>query len=198
MEFIKKNLIVILAFLLPILLIIGLAVSVYLPGFFLSTKYDFVYATCGNGSGDYQYYPDYPQNCNTFLNNLYQVENGKLVMRPIVPTNSRYISRLFIHNTKRNESREITSAEAEKLHLSGLLTSPDGVSIDNGYNRGSEFFPFFGGSSQSGYYLTKGSKHRRLNLLGVNDRYYSDNNFKFIGWVEDLSKFISDNKIKGI
>ena len=171
---------------LPILLIIGLAVSVYLPGAFLSTQYDFVYATCGNGAGDYQYYPDYPQNCNAFLNNLYQVENEKLVTGTTVFANGRYLPRLFVDNTEKNESREITLVEAEKLRLSGLLTSPDEVSVDNGYNRGSEFFPFFGGSSQYGYYLTKGSKHRRLNLLGDNDRYYSDNNFKFICWIINL------------
>jgi hypothetical protein len=183
MIFIKKNIVVILAFMLPILLIIGLAVSVYLPGVFLSTQYNFVYATCDNGSGDYQYYPDYPQNCNAFLNSLYQVENGGLVTQTAVLANGRYLPRLFVHDTKNNESREITFTEAESLRLSGLLTSPDGVSIDNGYNRGSEFFPFFGGSFQYGYYLTKGSKRHRLDLLGANDRYYSDNNFKFIGWV---------------
>ena len=36
-------------------------------------------------------------------------------------------------------------------------------------------------------YLTKGKKHRRLDLLGGDDRYYSNNNFKFIGWVINQS-----------
>ena len=173
MEFIKKNIVVILAFMLPILLIIGLAVSVYLPGVFLSTQYDFVYATCGGES-------NYSKPCDQFIAQAYKIENGKLVPQIVIDL---YNPHLFLYDTKNNESREITLDQARGLELSPLLTSPDGVSVDSGYNRGSEFFPFFDGSSNYGFYLTKGSKHRRLNLLGDNNRYYSDNNFKFIGWI---------------
>jgi len=183
MEFIKKNITVLLAFLLPILLVLGLAISVFLPGLFLSTQYNFVYATCDIGLGDYRYYPDYPPNCTAYLNSLYKVEKTKLVIQAIVSANGRYIPHLFIHDTTNNESREITFAEANDLRLSGLLTSPDGVSVDSGYDRGDRFFMFDMMSSNHDFYLTKGREHHRLNLINSNGRYDSYNNFKFIGWV---------------
>src|SRR3989344_1030921 len=178
MALIKNNITVILAFILPILLVIGIALSAYWPSF-LSTDYDFVYATCDDGPRTY------PDNCDTYLDSLYRVENGKLIAGIINPTDKHPIPHLFLHDTKNNESREVYLAEATGFHLSELLTSPDGVSVENAYDRSADFFPFFGGSSQYGYYLTKGSKRQKLNLVGENERnYYYRDNFKFIGWVE--------------
>ncbi|MFH1170644.1 MAG: hypothetical protein V1704_03750 [Candidatus Vogelbacteria bacterium] len=189
MNFIKKNIVVILAFMLPILLIIGLAVSVYLPGAFLSTQYDFVYATCGDGDGRYS--DSY--NCEKYLNQLYKVEKGKLVVQKVLEDGRT--SRLFLHETESNVSREITLDQAKSLELRSLLTSPDGVTVDSGYNYNDvEFFPFFGRSSRYGYYLSKGDKHRQLNLI-FGDDYYGSNNFKFIGWKE---KDLSELNLKGI
>ncbi len=157
MQFIKKNIIVLLAFALPILLIVGIAASTYLPGLLLSTEYDFVYSICGDASSRY-YYPD---DCDK------------------KPEDQHF----FLHETEANESREITKVEVADLELSSLLTSPDGVTVDSGYNyNGGEFFPFFDRSSRYGYYLSKGDKHRALNLVG-GDEYYYNRGFKFIGWV---------------
>jgi len=188
---IKKNFVVILAFALPVLLVIGIALSVYWPFSFAKTEYDFVYATCDNGR-DY-----YPYNCASFLNSLYQVENGKLVVADVSPPKREYlgdttrpyvrpVTRLFQHNSVKNKGREITLAEAQTLKFNGLITSPDGVSVENGYDRhGGDFFPFFdGGGSSYGYYLTKGSKRQKLNLVGEDNRnYYYRDDFKFIGWI---------------
>ncbi len=173
MPFIKNNIAVIIAFLLPILLVIGIALSAYWPSF-LSTDYDFVYATCDNRR---DYYSD---SCVNSLSRLYKVENEKLITVDVPPPTTR----LFLHNSKNNEGREITLAEAQTLKLNSLITSPDGVSVENAYGHNVEFFPFFGGSSRSGYYLTKGSRRQKLNLVGEDERYYSGrDNFKFIGWV---------------
>ena len=188
MAFLKKNFAIVLAFALPILLILGLAVYAYLPGVFLTTQYDFLYATCGDTV------KNYPYNCQNYMNGLYKVVNGTIVVQPVNPTQDldknglpdateNYPIRIFFHDTLKNESREITLADAQVFSLSGLLTSPDGVSVSDGYSRGSDFFIFGGGSSYYGYYLSKGRRQHRLHLINDNDHYYYNNNFKFLGWV---------------
>ena len=186
----KKHAFVIVAFALPILLIVGIALSIYLPSAFLSTDYDFVYATCDAGRNDY--YDRY--DCDLYLDRLYAVENGRLIKQDIPDAQDTdkdgtpdveegYITRLFLHDTESNTSTEITFEEAQEIELSGLITSPDGVSVEGIYSRSAEFFPLFGGSSQYGYYLTKGDKHTKLNLINEENNYYYRNNFKFIGWI---------------
>jgi len=88
-----------------------------------------------------------------------------------------------LHDTLKNESREITIEEAKLLTLNNLLTSPDGATISNNYNSGSDLFIFGGSRSSYGYFLSKGNGKLKLNLINSNDRYYYQNNFKFIGWV---------------
>ncbi|MDP3996806.1 MAG: hypothetical protein Q8P86_03900 [bacterium] len=194
-EFLKKNFAIVLAFTLPVALIVVLALSVYLPSVFLSTDYNFIYSTCEFGANRY------PYNCDDYLQKRYSVVQGKLVTNAVDPVvvNSNplkdtdgdgiadvvnYTSRIFLHDTEKNESREITLEEAETLSLSGLLTSPDGVTVSSYYNNGGDFFfPFGGGSSSYGYYLTKGRSRSKLNLINRGDRYYYQDNFQFIGWI---------------
>jgi hypothetical protein len=193
-EFIKKNFAILLAFLLPILLIIIVALTTYLPSLFISTSYNFVYTVCTDGTN---YNP--PYYCNDYLQKRYSVVDGKLVVNPVTPTQdsnknavpgivdigSKYNARIFLHDTKTNESREITPEDAKAMTLSGLLTSPDGVTVSSNYsNRGGDFFfPFGGGYSSYGYYLTKGKSKTKLDLINNSDQYYYQNNFQFIGWV---------------
>jgi hypothetical protein len=183
MEFIKKNFILILAFSLPIILIIVVALSVYLPSLFLSTNYNFVYAACDDNYYSYR--------CDEYLNKSHSVIDGKIVTN-IVDSNSSptfdidesYTIRLFLHDTTKNESREITSLEARSLALNELLTSPDGVTVLSQYERNSgSFLIFSGGSSSYNHYLTKGKIKAKLNLIKNTEKYYYRNNFQFIGWV---------------
>lgn len=189
-QFIKKNFALLLAFLLPILLIMFVALTTYLPSLFLSTNYDFVYTSCTDNTNYYAY------NCNNYLQKQYSVVNNKLVVSPIDPTQDldknnipdikeNYTTRIFLHDTKNNESKEITPEEAQKLTLNNLLTSPDGVTVSSNYNysRGPDIFFFGGGYSNYGYYLTKGKSREKINLINSSDRYYYQNNFQFIGWV---------------
>jgi hypothetical protein len=192
MEFIKKNFAILLAFTLPIVLIIVVALSVYLPSIFLSTNYNFVYTVCTDGTNYY-----YPHDCNNYLQKHYSVVNNKIVVNDAGVTldsnsfdktpdiSKNYTARIFLHDTAKNESREIAFEEAEMLTLSSLLTSPDGVTVSNQYDRnGSDFFFVFdGGYSSYGYYLTKGKSRNKLNLINDTDRYYYGNNFQFMGWV---------------
>ncbi|OGI60939.1 hypothetical protein A2641_00955 [Candidatus Nomurabacteria bacterium RIFCSPHIGHO2_01_FULL_37_25] len=191
-EFIKKNFAILLAFVLPILLIVIVALNVYLPSLFISTSYNFIYTSCIDGENYYRSY-----NCNNYLQKRYSVVDNKLLANNIDPTldsdndkipdiNENYTARIFLHDTEKNESKEITLEDAQKLTLNSLLTSPEGVTVSSNYSyRGGDFFflPFGGSSSSYGYYLTKGKSKTKLNLINDNDRYYYQNNFQFIGWV---------------
>ena len=195
-DFIKKNFAVLLAFVLPIVLIVVVALSAYLPSLFLSTLYNFLYTICADGSS----YNSYPYYCENYLQKKYSVFNNKLIELPVDMTvdtnrdgipdfndfNGKYVARIFLHDTKKNESREITYAEAKLLTLNNLLTSPDGVTIssNSSYSGGGDFFFLFGGGRSSyGYYLTKGKSKSKLNLVNSSDQYYYQNNFQFLGWV---------------
>lgn len=188
-QFVKENLTILLAFILPLVLIVGVALSVYLPSVSLSTNYNFVYSSCFGGTNYYSY------QCDTYLQNRYSIVNSKIVLNQIDPKqdsdnndildiNESYTARLFLHNTQKNESREITLEEAQTLMFDNLLTSPDGVTVSNHYNkRGGDFFIFEGGSSSFGYYLTRGKARTKLELINNSDQYYYQKNFQFIGWV---------------
>lgn len=187
-EFFKQNLTLVLAFALPILLIVGVALSTYLPSLFLSTNYNFIYTACTDGT-NYNYY-----DCNNYLQSRYVVVDGKLVENNVSPAqdsdmdgildiNENYKTRIFLHDTQANASREITLEEARGLSLNSLLTSPDGVSVSGDYSHGGNFIFLFDGGSSYGYYLMKGNSKSRLNLINNDDRYYYQDNFQFIGWV---------------
>ncbi|MEZ4104165.1 MAG: hypothetical protein R3B60_02670 [Candidatus Paceibacterota bacterium] len=191
-ESLKKNWALVTAFTLPVVLIIIVALSTYLPSLFLSTNYNFIYSVCTDGTNYYSY--DY---CNNYFKKLYTVVDGKLVVNNYIDPNQdsdkdgvpdvkeNYTNRIFLHDTLNNESREITLEEAQKLNLNKLLTSPDGVTISNNYDNGADYFLFFDTGSNYGYYLVKGNKRDKLNLINSSDRYYYryNNNFQFIGWV---------------
>ena len=191
-EFIKKNFAILLAFILPLLLIVIVVLSTYLPSLFVSTDYNFIYISCGDGDNYYSY----NYNCITYAQKHYSVVNNKLVLNPVdmvIDTDQDKVpdyyqtsnnARIFLHNTQNNESREITLTQAEGLSLDSLLTSPDGVTVSNSYQSGGDyFFPFGGSSSSYGYYLMKGKGKNKLNLINTSDRYYYRDNFQFIGWV---------------
>lgn len=185
-EFIQKNWLVVTAFALPLLFILGVAVSVSLPG--IKTEYNFIYASCGNGT-------NYVYDCNYYLPQKYKIENGKLVIKEL-DRNADFngdgikdqiamaaiADRIFYHDNATNESREITLEEAQALNLTGLLTAPDGVSVIGNYkNQGGMFFAMHGGSGY-GYFLKKGKKASELNLVSFSDQGYYPGNFHFIGW----------------
>jgi phenylalanyl-tRNA synthetase beta subunit len=187
-EFIKKNFAILLAFILPVALIVIVALSTYLPSFFLSTDYNFIYTSCTDGTNHH------PYRCDNYLQKLHSVVDNKIIVNLIDPAqdsdndgipdiNENYTARIFLHDTKKNESREIALEEAQTLTLQSLLTSPDGVTVSSSYDRGADFFLIFDGSSSYDYYLTKGKIKDKLNLINRDGRYYYRDNFRFIGWI---------------
>lgn len=192
-EILKKNFGLIVAFLLPLVLVAGVALSIYIPRMYVKTNYNFIYATCSENSSYYYTYDckNYLQRRFTIVENILTVNevnyeelypNQKVVDPNYKNMNSS--ARIFLHDIKNNESREISLEEAKKMKYDGLLTSPDGVTVTSNYtNSGSDFFPFGGSSSSYGYFLSKGSGKSKLNLLDNSDRYYYQSNFQFLGWV---------------
>ncbi len=168
MEMIKKNTTLIVGIAIPILMILFVAASIYLPGFFIQPKYDFLYA-----SGDDYYYSQYQ----------YSVQNGKLT-RHEVEKSDRYPQRevkLYIHDVTKNESREISFAEAQNLTLDSNIKSPDGFEIVYG-SRAGGFFPFFfwPDVNYNTCYLKGHNLSKKLNLR-LNGSYYRG--FRFLGWL---------------
>src|SRR3989338_9610683 len=109
-EFIKRNFAILFAFILPIVLIIVVALSTYLPSLFLSTDYNFVYTSCTDGTNYY-----YSYNCDNYLQKRYSVVNNKFTVNTVDPVQDsdkdkipdikeNYAARIFLHDTKKNES----------------------------------------------------------------------------------------------
>ena len=184
----RQNLLLAIAFGLPLVFILTALVVSYLPAATLDPQYSFVYASCSQGSPPYYY------NCGTHLKNRYAVENGIVVAKElpqdldsdgdgVLDVDENYVTRLFYHDTTLNQSNELTIAEARSLSLDAKITAPDGIAMEWEYSRGGSFFPFFDGPSRYGYYLTRGSVRDRLNLVGDGERSYYRDDLIFLGWV---------------
>lgn len=175
--FSKKNLPLLLALVIPVIMVIGVAAAVYLPGLGHRPSYNFVYATGDGvsyyGSGGYDFY----------------VKDGHLARqeRPVDPVrdpfyqNRSVASKLYLHDVKANTSKELSFEEAQKIFLDPSIRSADGYEVARGGYSGDGFL-FSGGRSDFGHWYIKGynrSFQLNLRLFGS---YYSDN-FKFLGWV---------------
>jgi len=186
--FLKKNLVIVAAFSLPVILIVVVGLTAYLPSLLIKTNYNFVYAACDSDTNSYSY------RCDNYLQQRYSVVDNTLVINDVNPaldsdydgipdTDENYSVRLFVHDTSINETREISPEEAQALTLNQLITAPDGVSVSSEFDQGADLFLVFDSGSNYGYYLVKGNARSKLNLINDQDRYFHRNNFQFIGWV---------------
>jgi len=176
MEMIKKNITLVIGISIPILMILFVAGSIYLPGLFIKPHFNFLYVS---GNDSYYYY-----------NNGYQysVQNDKLIKNEIRQLENqnynppRVESKLYIYDVAKNESREISFEEAQNLNLDSNNMSPDGFEVTYG-SRGDGFFPFFFRSERdyNTRYLKGHNVSKKLNLQ-LSGSYY--NNFRFIGWIK--------------
>ena len=167
----KKNVSLIVGISIPILMIVLVAISIYVPAFFApAPRANFLYVT-GN---------DYYQGQQYF------VENGTIVKREV-----RYpehyapgVARFFLHNTFANEDKELSFEEAQKLKLNANEKSPEGYEVVYG-NTESGFFPFFfsGGTDYNTMYLKGHNTSRKLNLQSPDDGRYYYRNRRFLGWI---------------
>jgi hypothetical protein len=170
MEFIKKNITLVIGIFIPILMIFLIAASIYLPGLFVQPKFNFIYSI-GN-----HYYSRY----------IYSVQNGKLVRTERQPENEYYRLwgdiKLYVYDVAKNESKEISFEEAQNLNLDPNTKSPDGFEVVYG-SRSSGFFPLFIWSERdyNTLYLKGRNMSKKINLQS-SELYYRD--FNFIGWIK--------------
>ena len=177
MQTIKKNITLVIGISIPFLMILLVAGSIYLPGLFIKPQTNFVYL-----SGDDSYY---------YYNNGYQysVQNDKLIKNDIKqPENQnttppRVEPKFYLYDVIKNESKEITFAEAQNLNLDSSIYSVDGFEVVNGSSDNGSF-PFFsgGGTNYGTKYLKGHGVSKKLNLRLNGAAYYY--NFRFIGWIK--------------
>lgn len=152
-KFIKDNFIVILAILLPMVFLLTLISVIYIPSLFVSTDYNFLY-TCKNQLD-------------------YSVIDGNLKFEDRE-------GRIFLYDTDKNYSREISLEKAEEKTISPISTSPDGVNFVSRQPHRDDFFYYR--RRDYNYFLENKRGSKKLDLIGCNLPYRRDN-IDFIGWV---------------
>lgn len=175
MEIIKKNITLVLGISIPILMILFVAGSIYLPSLFIKPHFNFLYASGGN------YYYNQQQ---------FSIQDGRLTRNDIKQSEkqkyyqSQKKSELYIYDITKNKAREVSFMEAQKLSLDTETKSPDGFTIVYGSRGNGGIFPFFSGSERdyAARYLKGHNVSRKLNLQPDGGHYYS--NFRFLGWIK--------------
>ncbi len=169
---IKDNVSLIIGISIPILMIVLVAASIYLPAIFSpQPQFNFLYVT----NDDY------------YKGRQYVIENGKLVKRE-VKYPERYtpgIARLLVHNVVANASKEISFEEIQQLSLDPNSKSPDGWEVVYGNRDDSIFSPFSSGRRDyNSMYLRGHNTSKKLNLqIPTDSRYYYRHRARFLGWI---------------
>lgn len=172
----NNNISLIIGISIPILMIVFVGVSIYLPAMLTHPKCSFLY---GTGSDYYQL-------------NSYDVQNGKLLKNEVQypatynlpnPAPSQGApAKLYVHDVEKNVSQEISLEDAQKLNLSSANISPDGFEFFSGSHDYSIFSLFF---SRDDYYGAKYIRghgiSKRLNLQKESEYWYHD--VHFLGWI---------------
>lgn len=165
----KKNFSLILGITIPIVMVVAVAASVYLPGMFTKPTYNFAYALGGDVYGKQKFV----------------VQDGRVVERevkpPIVPEYyPQTEEKLYFYDVKTDESRTMSVEEAQKLHLNADIKSRDGFEVTTGGNGG---FSFFGASQDYNARYLKGNGVSKKLKINLDQRGYMGG-FRFLGWVE--------------
>ena len=171
-----KHLPIVIGTLLPVLVILVVSISIFLPTFVLKPQYDFIYTL-------YDSYPSYGKN----YQNSYRVEDGKIALAPVIFREDIVANEvspaLFLYDVERDSTRQITFEEAQEYNLDPGSTSPDGFIVvhDRGHNG---IFELFGSRKDDrDYSIAKGDKKKKLKGL-TTDVYYPSSKFRFIGWIQ--------------
>lgn len=170
MEEQKKNVPLILALSIPVVMIVLTTLSIYVPSLFVKPTTDFIYSVGGSYCNETQYL----------------VRGEKIVeTQNKLPENNTCTNvppmRLFYYDVKQDAARELSLEEARRFIVVDTAKSWDGFEVVSG-GRGDGIF-FSGYSSYGDRFLQKGAFSRKLNLRGLgSSSYYYD--FRFMGWVK--------------
>jgi hypothetical protein len=166
----KKNVPLIVGLAIPVLMIIFVALSIYLPSLFNKPQYDFIYTNIGTYNGRTTYQVDK-------TNHVIEVP---VPITDLVPKPTIYDPQpeLYYYSETSNTSRKLTLDEAKKFNLDTNLTSVDGYEVTQGQGSG-DFF--FGGGYDYNSIYVKGHGINKKVSTPNNYGYY---NFRFLGWVQ--------------
>jgi len=171
---IKNHLPLIFGISIPLLMIVFVALSIYIPQLFVKPQYSFLYL---NGNNYCYAIPGTDKK-------IYYVQDNRLVMKdtqtqPVSSCQSEKRPIIFIYDVVANQSKEISYDEAQKFYLTSSVKSPDGFEITSGGSRGRDFFPFFNVRSDYGSrYISGHNISKRIDIS--KEDYYG---FTFLGWV---------------
>lgn len=190
MALIKKNdTTLVIALSLPLLMILFVVASIYVPNLFSHPKFNFIYGMYGDLG----------------LEPAYRVVNNKLVdnsqqMNPISqspqfdcvgdgckgdgrsnPSTHYAFTQLYEYNVATKQSIALTPSQAQQFTLSSNVQSPDGYTIQNGSSE--DGFLFFGGDyyNNSDEYLVGHNVSNKINY--IMNASIPDENFYFVGWI---------------
>ncbi len=157
----RKNISLISAVSIPILMILLIIGSIYWPRETAHPKFNFLYITHDSSQQEYL------------------VQEGKLVPPKKTATNH---TKFFIYDVTQNKSQEISFQDTQKLNLDTNIKSPDGFEVVSGGNDINIFSLFFGSiDNYNSRYLKKRNTILKLNL-SPNTSYYT---FRFLGWIKN-------------
>lgn len=162
----------IIGLLVPVLMIVFIAASVFIPHLFApAPQYDFIYSVSDGYSPESDY----------------SVRDGRIQFRDLKDLSqkqSQYTAvRLYRHYVKENNSVSISMDEAIKLTLSDATRSPDGFEIGPGTRGSSSLFFYSSYPDYNTIYLKGHGVAQELNLNKEKRPYYSYGDFHFVGWV---------------
>jgi len=162
----KNNLSLIFGISIPILMIVFVALSIYLPRFFAEpAQHDFLYYVT-----DTSFASENPES-------YYTVRKGYIDFINNNPEeNFKERSIIFRHDVSENESYEISYEEARYFELDASYESPDGYELVNSWGGDILYF-------EIGYeelFLKGHNVSTEMNLFNANIYY---NQFNFLGWI---------------
>lgn len=196
-KFLKDNLLVIVALLVPIAFVFILFVLAGLPNK-AKTNYNFVYylPSASDYSSQPGVFPNYKIDPDTskFVidTSNYYPDNSPSLKGSTAPvtdnTNSTvtyYKVKYYIYNTSDDTSREITDTEFNNLTAISTTTSPDGYYIDPTYSNSGPFTGlFYSDPNGSSLYLRSDTISKELNIKFMMYGYNSVSSvFHLIGWI---------------
>lgn len=164
----KKNLPLIIALAMPLVLTVVVVGSVYLPVSGQTPQHDFIYTVFNHREPSTAYY---------------DVKDGKIVQvstqqfRPGAESEPLLTGpgvQLFYYDVQTHESRELSFEETSEYRVDSSWTSPDGYRVEYGNDQG--VFPFFfDNASGSGLYLIGNGRRINTSVPGYDA--------SFLGWV---------------
>lgn len=193
-ETLQRNLPVILAVSLPVLLVLFVALLAFIPNLGPKPQYDFLYTKVETR---WQYVMN--QGCEVYAS-YYTIEQNQLIAKPFdvsvfdskntVEPCSGYSTvikkeapKLFLYRVKDEKSEEISLDNAQKLVLKGYPSSPDGFTVQKRMINNSGILDIFGGRNEGGVYASKKNSYIKLNFPEQENSYYV-RDFNFISWVD--------------